>query len=122
VTINNISEFKVDKCFIIGKKSKFGLCPEFTSPLDIKTIFLRKEIYENEYRCPLVPNDINILCNYGFTIFVQSSETRCFTNYEFEKAGAIITDKSWDNFSNCLIIGIKELDNIDKLNSHTHVY
>jgi saccharopine dehydrogenase (NAD+, L-lysine-forming) len=90
--------------------------------MTITTIFLRKEIYENEYRCPLVPNDINILCNYGFTIFVQSSETRCFTNYEFEKAGAIITDKSWDNFSNCLIIGIKELDNIDKLNSHTHVY
>jgi len=87
-----------------------------------KTIFLRKEVYENEYRCPLAPSDVTILCNCGFTVFVQSSETRCFSNYEFEKAGAIITNKSWDNFSNCLTIGIKELDNIDKLNSHTHIY
>lgn len=90
--------------------------------MNIKTIFLRKEIYENEYRCPIVPSDVNMLCNNGFTVFVQSSETRCYSNSDFEKAGAIITNKSWDYFSNCLIIGIKELDNIDKLNSHTHIY
>ena len=90
--------------------------------MNIKTIFLRKEVYDNEYRCPIVPSDVTILCNSGFIVFVQSSETRCFTDDKFEKAGAIITDKSWENFSNCLIIGIKELDNIDKLNSHTHIY
>ena len=88
----------------------------------IQTIFLRSEVYENEYRCAIVPNDIKFLNNIGFTVIVESSDTRCFSNNEFEKAGAIITNKSWDNFSDCLIIGIKEIDNIEKLNSHTHIY
>jgi saccharopine dehydrogenase (NAD+, L-lysine-forming) len=90
--------------------------------MNIKTIFLRKEIYENEYRCPIVPSDVCFLLNYGFTIFVESSETRCFTDIEYEKVGAIITQKSWEHFPNCLIIGIKELDKINKLNNHTHIY
>ncbi len=90
--------------------------------MNIKSIFLRKEVYPNEFRCPIVPNDVKILRENGFKVIVQSSSFRCFSNYEFEKAGAIITDENWSFFPNSLIIGLKELDNIEKLNANTHIY
>ena len=90
--------------------------------MDIKSIFLRREFYPNEFRCPIVPKDIGKLQAYGFKVFVQSSNSRCFTDKEFEKAGAIITDKSWESFPDALIVGLKELNNIDSLNAHTHIY
>jgi saccharopine dehydrogenase (NAD+, L-lysine-forming) len=90
--------------------------------MTIKSIFLRKEVYPNEFRCPIVPNDVKILKANGFDVIIQSSELRCFSDSEFEQAGATITDKHWVYFPNSLIIGLKELDNIEKLNSHTHIY
>ena len=89
-----------------------------------KLIFLRKEINKNETRTPLVPKDIKILKDDGFIIYVQSSENRIYDDKEYEKNGAIITDKNWysEEFNNFLIIGIKELDNLNKLNKHKHLY
>lgn len=85
-------------------------------------IFLRNEVYDNEFRCPIVPNDVILLNNIGFDFIVESSLTRCFTDSEFLKAGAIVTNNDWTKHSDCLIIGIKELDNINKLNNHVHIY
>lgn len=90
--------------------------------MKIKSIFLRKEIYPNEFRCPIVPIDIVKLQANGFKVFVQTSNLRCFTDLEFKQVGAIITDKNWENFPDSLIIGLKELDNVNKLNTHTHIY
>ncbi len=90
--------------------------------MTIKSIFLRKEVYPNEFRCPIVPNDVKNLKANGFEVIVQSSNLRCFSDLEFEQAGATITDKHWMYWPNSLIIGLKELDNIEKLNSHTHIY
>ena len=88
----------------------------------IKKIFIRNEVYENEFRCPIIPDDIQKLVNNGYIIYVQSSKTRCFNNDAFLKAGAVIVDTNWELFNDALIIGIKELENIEKLNSHLHVY
>lgn len=90
--------------------------------MNIKSIFLRKEVYPNEFRCPIVPNDVKILKENGFEVIVQSSSLRCFSDLEFEQAGATITDKHWMYWPNSLIVGLKELDNIEKLNGHTHIY
>jgi saccharopine dehydrogenase (NAD+, L-lysine-forming) len=88
----------------------------------LKKIFIRNETYCNELRTPIVPCHINKLINYGFTVYIQTSKNRCYNDNEYIINGAIIVYDEWYNYNDCLIIGIKELDNIDKLNCHTHIY
>ena len=86
----------------------------------LKKIFIRNETYLNELRTPIVPSHIYKLINYGFIVYIQSSNCRCYKDEEY--IGAIIVYDDWVNYNDCLIIGIKELNNIDKLNCHTHIY
>jgi saccharopine dehydrogenase (NAD+, L-lysine-forming) len=87
-------------------------------------IFLRNEISENEFRTPLIPSDIKILIKNNYTVFVQSSTHRIYSDIFYQKEGAIITTDNWYNekYNKCLIIGIKEINNLDKLYNHTHLY
>lgn len=87
-------------------------------------IYLRAELNENEFRCPLIPADIKQLIHYGYKVYVQSSKYRIYEDYEYEKVGAIITTKPWydSEFKSCLIIGLKEISNLNKLDKHKHMY
>jgi saccharopine dehydrogenase (NAD+, L-lysine-forming) len=85
-------------------------------------IFIRKETYNNEFRCPIIPKDIKELKDFGFEVFVESSNYRCYTDEEYYKYGAIIVNDSWFKYNDFIIIGIKELNDINKLNNHIHVY
>ena len=87
-------------------------------------IYLRAELNPNEYRCPIVPQSINYLIQYGFIIYVESSNSRIYKDIEYEKVGAIITKDPWYNekFKSSLIIGLKELSHMEKLSSHKHIY
>ena len=87
-------------------------------------IYLRAETYQNEYRVPLVPDDIKTLISHGHTIYVESSSRyRIFADSDYEVVGVKITQSPWwEQSSDTLIIGLKTLDNLDKLNKHTHVY
>jgi alanine dehydrogenase len=97
--------------------------------MNFKIIYIRNETIREEYRAPLVPNDVNVLIENGFTIYVESNETstRFFTDSEYATVGAIVTNKKWyemEHQEQLLIIGIKELSDTDlsKLDSHTHMY
>ena len=83
--------------------------------MNFKKIYLRKEFYDNEYRTPLVPKDINILIKNNFLVYIQSCNNRCFTDTEYEEYGGILVNDEWYNYNDCLIIGIKELNFIDNL-------
>lgn len=87
-------------------------------------IYMRNELNKNEKRVPIIPNDIPVLINNNFKIYIQSSFTRIYKDNEYEEKGAIITNLLWYNekFQNALIIGLKELDNLTKLDQHQHVY
>jgi len=87
-------------------------------------IFIRNEIYENEIRTPLIPKDVKILIDNNFIIYVESSNYRIYSDSLYEKEGAIITTDKWYNekYKNAIIIGIKEIDNLEKLNKHKHMY
>jgi saccharopine dehydrogenase (NAD+, L-lysine-forming) len=87
-------------------------------------IYIRRETIDNEYRTPLIPNDIKILINNGFIIYVQSCINRIYEDDVYKNSGAIITSENWyeSKFNNAIIIGIKELDNLEKLNNNTHIY
>lgn len=87
-------------------------------------LYLRNEENINEFRTPLIPNDIKKLIYYGFNVYVQSSKNRIYNDNEYIDCGAIITNLKWHNklFNNALIIGLKEIEDIDKLSNHKHVY
>jgi saccharopine dehydrogenase (NAD+, L-lysine-forming) len=89
-------------------------------------LYLRDEIINlNERRCALTPTDVGILVrDLSFDIIVQRSKKRIFTDEEYEMEGAILTDDPWYHpiYNNFLIIGLKELDNLDKLDNHRHIY
>jgi len=92
--------------------------------MKFKEIFIRREKYPNEHRTPLTPNDVVVLIRSGIVVYIQSSTSRVFNDEEYEKVGAILTPYSWISppFKNSLILGIKELEDIDSLNGHSHAY
>jgi saccharopine dehydrogenase (NAD+, L-lysine-forming) len=87
-------------------------------------IFIRNEINPEEHRTPIVPHDVSKLISAGFEVFVESSHTRFFSDNEYSINGAMITNKRWHDstFNNALIIGLKEISELEKLNNHKHLY
>jgi len=84
-------------------------------------IILRKEIKKNEYRTPLIPSDCKKLINAGYSVFVESSDNRCFKDGEYYENGCEIIDNI--NRSDALIVGLKEFDYTNnKLFSLNHLY
>ncbi len=84
-------------------------------------LFIRKETIPHEYRTPIIPKDIPILIEHGYTIYVESSPDRCFSDSDFEKQGAIIVTNEWFHY-NAIILGLKNLENPEYLNHHVHIY
>lgn len=89
-----------------------------------KKIYIRNEINPHEYRTPIVPQDVSILIANGFIVYVESSFHRIFGNEEYKENGGIITDKPWYDvlFNDALIIGLKEMNDLDKLSNHRHMF
>ena len=84
-------------------------------------LYIRCENNQDEYRTPIIPEHVEILIKNGFTIYVETSKNRIYTDIEYFNKGAIITTEKWYLFKNALIIGLKEI-NLEKLNGHTHMY
>lgn len=86
-------------------------------------IYLRAETYPNEFRVPLVPCDVKKLISQGHTVYVESSQSRFIPDSEYAAVGALIRQSPWwEESSETLIIGLKTLDNLEKLNKHKHIY
>ncbi len=67
---------------------------------------LREEGDSWERRTPLTPKDCQLLINEGVKIFLQPSEIRCFSDYEYTEIGGIIQE----DLNECnLIIGIRAI-------------
>jgi alpha-aminoadipic semialdehyde synthase len=72
-----------------------------------------------ERRVGLTPVHVSMLTKLGIKILVQPSTTRCFSDIEFEKAGAEISE---DLSEAQLIIGIKEVPVSDLLPNRTYMF
>lgn len=59
-----------------------------------------------ERRCSLTPNEIKDIVAKGIRVLVQPSTNRCYTEDEFEEAGAIIQE---DISEADVIFGVKEV-------------
>jgi saccharopine dehydrogenase (NAD+, L-lysine-forming) len=89
-----------------------------------RILYIRSETIKNEHRTPIVPKDIPLLLSYGYTVYIESAHNRIYNDSEYSYNGAIVTEKKWWDslFQNAYILGLKEVADIDKLDSHTHVY
>jgi saccharopine dehydrogenase (NAD+, L-lysine-forming) len=90
----------------------------------MQSIYIRRECRPNEKRTPLNPKDVKLLISKNIMVYVQTSEYRIYKDSEYEQEGAHLTDKPWyaEEFKYTLIIGIKELNNLENLKNHTHMY
>jgi alpha-aminoadipic semialdehyde synthase len=59
-----------------------------------------------ERRCSLTPKEVKIIVEMGIKVIVQPSGNRCYTEEEFEDAGAVIQE---DLSEACVIFGVKEV-------------
>ena len=75
----------------------------------MKQLYLRKETKKNEHRTPLTPQDCATLIENNYKIQFESSDTRCYKDDEYLRAGCIPT--SIDEMdSRAIIMGLKEFD------------
>ena len=66
----------------------------------------REEKNKWERRCSITPNEVEYLVNNKVKVVVQPSNTRCFSNAEFIRAGATISE----SLEECdIIFGVKEV-------------
>lgn len=94
------------------------------------TIYVRDELNPDEKRAPIVPNDIGKLIDSGFSVFIQSSDHRIYSDKLYTDAGAIVTDIPWysekfqSRTQSMLIVGIKEIGDVgmNNLNGHHHLF
>jgi saccharopine dehydrogenase (NAD+, L-lysine-forming) len=91
----------------------------------MQSVFVRAETFPNEYRTPLVPEDVKFLVQSGITVYVESSLTRVFSDKLYKDiSGCIVTEHSWNHpeYQTSFILGIKELTNLQDLSGHRHAY
>ena len=87
-------------------------------------LFIRKEYTQNELRAPIVPDHIPVLLEWGFVVYVESCRNRFFSDELYFKQGAIVTTSQWHHpfFRDALIVVLKTLPDMDRLDKHRHVY
>ena len=85
-----------------------------------KTIaILREEKNKWERRCSLTPAEVKELVGKGIKVLVQPMSNRCFTEEEFEEAGAIIQE---DISEASVIFGVKEVPIPNLLENKTFIF
>ena len=89
-----------------------------------KILYIREENNKYERRVPIIPEDVPILIENGFIVFVKTSSHRIYKDFEYVNKGAIITTKEWYDplFCTAYIIGLKYIDKLENLNKHKHIY
>ncbi|KAI9773580.1 MAG: hypothetical protein M1840_006854 [Geoglossum simile] len=86
-------------------------------------LHLRSETKPFERRSPLTPTTAKKLLDAGYTINVERSPGRVFTDKEFEAIGAtLVPEGSWvDVPKDHIIVGLKELPEDDAPLHHSHI-
>lgn len=86
--------------------------------------WLRHEVKAGEKRTPLLPHQAKVLLDSGFQISVERSNTRCFPDSEYEKAGCrMVESGSWTQApKDAVILGLKELPEVNDPLVHEHIF
>lgn len=120
--IPNIQSLKKDQILLNPirilqfQKIKYSTLTMTSKP----TILLRNEYKLNEHRTALTPSDMKSL-NALYDFQVESSQSRIFSNEEYENIGAkIVPEGSWTTFNvdNGYVLGLKELPDPGAIMTH----
>ena len=69
---------------------------------------VRESYTKWERRVPLTPEQVRSLVkDHSYTVQIQPSNKRIFTNKEYEAAGAVVQD---DLSEACLVLGVKQVE------------
>ena len=72
---------------------------------------------------PVTPREVFDLIASGVEVTVERSNSRCFADKDYEAAGAVLTDKSWQSAPlSTVVLGLKELNESATPIAHTHIY
>ena len=84
-------------------------------------LILRSEENPLESRTTIIPDHISLLQSH-FTIFVESSSNRCFSDEEYQKKGAMIVSPGyWETSHDSYVIGLKGIrHSAKKQQTHMH--
>ncbi len=87
-------------------------------------IWLRCETKKYERRTPIIPQHAALLIKLGFTVNVERSLLRIYSDEEYRVIGCkLVEPGSWKNSaSEDYIIGIKELPTSNDVLSEQHIY
>lgn len=87
-------------------------------------VWLRAETKADEHRTPLTPSDAAKLVDAGFSVNVEESEQRVFSDSAYAAAGCrLVATGSWPQAGDdAFILGIKELPDDGEPIRHRHVY
>ena len=90
----------------------------------LSVVYVRNEINTYEKRVAVTPIDIKKLILNKYTVYIESSDHRIYNDNCYRIVGANITTLKWYNilFKDALIIGLKELEELDKLMNNKHLY
>jgi len=80
---------------------------------------LRENKNKWERRCALTPKEVKELVAIGIRVLVQPSTNRCYSDDQFEDAGAIIQE---DVSEATVIFGVKEVPILDLLPNKTYFF
>ena len=89
-----------------------------------KSIYLRSELNNTEKRTVLIPTDAKELIKDGWVCYVEKSKNRIYPDQLYLQELCELTDLPWyhEKFSSSLIIGLKQFEYLEKLNTHSHIY
>jgi alanine dehydrogenase len=72
-------------------------------------LVIRSELSPFESRTPIIPDDIQALLPL-YTVKVEASATRCYSDIAYQKVGAIIVDAGyWKTTTHSYVVGLKEI-------------
>lgn len=90
----------------------------------MKKLWIRAETKPYERRTPLVPRHAELIISAGYSIKIESSSLRAYTDREYELAGCdIVEPHTWHTAPlDHYILGLKELDQSHDPILHNHLY
>jgi saccharopine dehydrogenase (NAD+, L-lysine-forming) len=94
-----------------------------TVTMSKKILWLRKEEKPGEWRVALTPEGVSGLVRAGIDVVVEKFDHRIFSDREYERSGARLTEESWPQApKEAIILGLKELNQDQFPIGHRMIY
>ena len=89
----------------------------------MKKLWLRKEDKTGERRVPITPAEVVEFVQAGVEVTVERCNQRCYTDADYEAAGALLTDAIWQQAPlDTVVLALKELADSTEPVAHSQIH